>query len=121
MGYDSHAFCPDEKCAYYLAVKEMTLEKNSKLENHKFDTSEYIKLPDSNPRLKDLEQKLSLAVSALNFYANKENWSGSMFGIPSCITNQDDHDLIEFEGEKIHCGGKIARQTLAKITEGTRK
>jgi hypothetical protein len=73
--------------------------------------------------LEACEEKLKLAVSALEFYSKEENWSGSAWGIPSCITNQEDHDLIEFEGEKIHCGGKVARETLAKIkiTEWTRK
>ena len=62
----------------------------------------------------ELESQLKLAVECIEFYADKGNWSHG--GMPSCINNEKDHELIEFDGEKIHCGGKLARETLKKLT-----
>jgi hypothetical protein len=81
-----------------------------KNEQHKFGV-EFLK----NEKLKS---QLKTAAEALAFYADQESWSKGIFGLPGCVTNQEDHELISFEGERITCGGLVARTALASIKEG---
>jgi hypothetical protein len=63
-----------------------------------------------------LEQKLELAVAALQFYASKESWGPSdAYHTFATIT---DADLKYYPGEKTSdlFGGKLAVDTLVKIT-----
>lgn len=65
-------------------------------------------------KVAELSERLKEAIEVIAFYADQESWSKGMFGLPGCVTNQEDHELINFEGEKITCGGKIARAYLSK-------
>lgn len=58
-GHDAHTFCPDENCAYHKAVAEVETEKFEKLKNHKFDTTEYVKISAVNPQIDSLKSTIS--------------------------------------------------------------
>lgn len=61
------------------------------------------------------EEKLQLAITALEFYASQQSWKPSdAYHTFATIT---DADLKYYPGEKTSdlCGGKIAFDTLEKI------
>ena len=72
--------------------------------------------------VEELKAKLEIAIGALKFYADVENWecTGAKPGIYASIVGDDFgngsfdfNDITNDEG----VGGKLARETLAKIIE----
>ena len=75
-------------------------------------------MPRPKKQILTLEQKLALAISGLEFYANKENWKPSdAYHTWATIS---DADLKYYPGLQTSdlVGGKVAFDTLQKIIEG---
>ena len=107
---------PDE--VYHLieySALQALIDENEKLSNdYKSLMKTWKQVAEENAKL---VERLKKAEDVIRFYGEQDNWAKSFMGIPSCITNQEDHEEIKFEGEKIHCGGKRARAYLKKQGE----
>lgn len=72
-------------------------------------------LEQANEKIKLLEEKLEVAVEALKFYADKNNWICSEYLDYSEIVKSDIESLPINEDEHDYFGGKQSRQALEKI------
>ncbi len=72
-------------------------------------------MPKPKPENLDLEQKLELAILALKFYADKENWKPS--DAYHTFATISDADLKYYPGQQTSdlSGGKMAFETLQRI------
>lgn len=74
-------------------------------------------MPRPKKQILNLEEKLNLAVSALKFYADKENWKPSE--AYHTFATISDADLKYYPSEQTSdlSGGKLAFDTLEQILE----
>ena len=69
-------------------------------------------------KIEKLQEQNKILIEALEFYSNADNWASDADNSPDfydCI--DDDFDKCNEDGYKFQCGGKRAREALAKVEE----
>ena len=66
--------------------------------------------------IRELREKLGVAVNALEFYAEKSNWVSRTGKVGICAVDTSDRELNTEEYP--FAGGKMAREALSRIRGG---
>ena len=72
-------------------------------------------MPRPKKEVLTLEQKLDLAITALKYYANQENWKPSDAYHTFATINDSDLKYYPSSQTSDLCGGKLAFDTLERI------
>lgn len=109
----------NEGTSYCRLAEESVRERDQKIKNLQLEINARTNnlINNFGSALEDKDQQIQILKEALEFYADKGNWV-NLVDKPSLIESTDESIVGCASGiYTVRCGGKRARETLAKLNQ----